>query len=175
MLVNLTRKKTFSNNPRYWYKRTTTKTTYDICVYSSWLKSSINVLSLLERKKKDDEQLCVGSKTLLEYLALHKRILEVLKIRTYTDATVKNVYTVISAWKFETMKKNWRFCWDCLWDSILPHFQLILHSYKLISKRSSSTHNSSYWWVNNTFWTSEDSPFEVGSTEYSCHLFLRHI
>ena len=42
------------------------------------------------------------------------------------------------------------------------------HCCKLLCKRSSSIHNSSYWWVNDIL-TSKDSPVEVGSTECSRH------
>ena len=53
----------------------------------------------------------------------------VLKVATNVDTTVENAYTVKSAWKCETAKKNWRFRRDCLWDAILhdgARFQSIL-------------------------------------------------
>ena len=80
------------------------------------------------RKKKDDEQFCVGGDNVF-YLVLPKCILAGLKVGTNADTTVENVYTVKSAWKCETAKKNWRFRRDCLWDAILhdgAHFQSIL-------------------------------------------------
>ena len=62
----------------------------------------------------------MGGNNTLEYLAIQKRILAVLKVDTNADTTVeRNAYTVKSAWKCETVKKNWRFCQDCLWDAIL--------------------------------------------------------
>ena len=46
-------------------------------------------------------QFCVGSdewqKYCLKYLALHKRILAILKVCTNADTTVKNAYTIKSA------------------------------------------------------------------------------
>ena len=42
-----------------------------------------------------------------------------LKVATDTDTTVENAYTVKSAQKCETAKKNRRFHRDCLWDTIL--------------------------------------------------------
>ena len=51
-------------------------------------------------KKKDDEQFCGGGNNafqVLGYLALHKRILAVLKVATNADTTVENAYTVKSA------------------------------------------------------------------------------
>ena len=52
-------------------------------------------------------------------MVLHKRILAVLKVATNADTAVENAYTVKSAWKYDTAKKNWRFHQDCLWDAIL--------------------------------------------------------
>ena len=57
----------------------------------------------------------------LEYLALHKRVLVVLKVYTNADTTVENAYTIKSAWKFDKAKKNRCFCRDCLWDAILQN------------------------------------------------------
>ena len=38
---------------------------------------------------------------------LHKHILAVLKVATNADTTVENAYTIKSAQKCETAKKNW--------------------------------------------------------------------
>ena len=101
---------------------------YDISVRSSLPTSAILVLGLLKKTEKaDNEHFWMGS--ILEYLALHKRLLAVLNVATNVDTTVENAYTVKSAWKCETAKKNWRFCRDCLWDAILHNgarFQSIL-------------------------------------------------
>ena len=95
-----------------------------VCAHNYLPTLAILALGLL--KKKDDEQFCMGG---LGYLAFHKRILAVLKVATNADTTVENAYTVKSAWKCETAKKNWRFRRDCLWDAILhdgARFQSIL-------------------------------------------------
>ena len=65
------------------------------------------------------------------------------------------IHAVKTAWKFETAKKNQCFRWDCLWEAM--HIAKLASvsvdptwcSSKIICKRSSSMHNSSYWWVNN--------------------------
>ena len=86
----------------------------------------------------------------------------VLKVATNTDTTVENAYAVKSAWKCETVKENWRFRRDCLWDTILHFFSRSWHSCMLICQCPSSTHYSSYWWVNDILTQQKLS--------HSCHL-----
>ena len=47
------------------------------------------------------------------------------------------------------------------------------HSYKFRCKRSSSIHNSSYWWVM-IFWPGEDSPLKSGPLGVAAILFSSH-
>ena len=58
-------------------------------------------------------------KRILGYLARHKHISPVVKAYANADATVKNACAVKTAWKFKTVKKNWHFRRDCLWNAIL--------------------------------------------------------
>ena len=83
------------------------------------------------------------------YLALHKRILAVLKVATNVDTTVENTYTVKSAWKYETAKKNLvETAFEMPYCMIKHVFSRSWHCCKVLYKRSSSTHNYSYRWVN---------------------------
>ena len=103
---------------------------YDVFAHSNLPTLAILAIGLL---KKKEERWWTNLRgrwlRILEYLALHKRILTGLKVDTNADITVENAYTVKSAWKCETAKKNWRFRRDCLWDAILhdgARFQSIL-------------------------------------------------
>ena len=114
--------RTFSNNLRY--KCTSTKTMYDVGTHSSLATLAIIALSLLKKKKKKERWWTISRgrrKCFFWYLALHKRISAVSKASTNADTTVENAYTVKSAWKCETAKKNQHFRWNCLWAAILHH------------------------------------------------------
>ena len=67
---------------------------YDVCAHNSLPKLSILALGLLEKRKMI---LRGQQKRFLGYLALHKRILAVLKVATNADITVENAHTVKSA------------------------------------------------------------------------------
>ena len=105
---------TLSGNQRYTC--THTKTMYDVCDHSSLPTLAILALGLLKKMMNNFAWAVI---TLFGYLALCKLVLAVLKVATNTDTNVENAYTVRSAWKCETAKKNWRFRWDSLWDAIL--------------------------------------------------------
>ena len=126
-------------------------------------------------------QFCVGSdewqKCCLKYLALHKRILAVLKVCTNADTTVKDAYTIKSAWKFDTVKEK------LVFSSRLP---LRFHIAKLaafsvdpdilISLYASAHHPytiliAGEWMI---FWLGEGSSGEVRSTDVAAILFLSH-
>ena len=49
----------------------------------------------------------------------------------------------------ESMRQQKKTGQDCLWDAMIKHvFSRSWHCCKLLCKCSSSTHNYSYWWVN---------------------------
>ena len=93
-----------------WYTCTHAKTMYNVCSHNSLPTSAILALGLLKKegkRKKDDEQLCMGGKkcfflvscTLQAYFGS-------LKVATNVDTTAENAYIIKSACRYETAKKN---------------------------------------------------------------------
>ena len=79
----------FSDNLRY--KCISTKTVQDVSAHNS-LPTFVNPLGLLkkkERRKKDDEQFCMGGKMLFWISGASQRISTVLKVCTIADTTLK--------------------------------------------------------------------------------------
>ena len=137
---------TFSGNQ--WYTCTHTKTMYDVCVHNSLPALAILALGLLKKKEKDDGQFVWAVITHFRISGASRAYFGRFKGCYQHGYYCRKCLYSQSAWKCKTAKKNWRFCWDCLWDAILHDFSQSWHCCKLTCKRSSSIHNFSYWSVN---------------------------
>ena len=111
--VDETRKQQCQFYGNQWYTSLHSHKDYVWRLCPSLPTPAILVLGLLEKKegrtkkKKDDEQFCVGSNNFLgRYWALHKHVLAVLKVATNADTTLENAYAIKSAWKYTCMRQR---------------------------------------------------------------------
>ena len=131
----------------WWYTCTHTKTMYDVCAHSNLPTSAILVLGLLEKK---DEQFAWAAIMHFRVSGASQAYFGTFKgCYQHGYYCREHLYSQISL-KVETVKKTGVFVKTALetpYYMITHIFSQSWHSCKLICKRSSSTHNSSYCWV----------------------------
>ena len=135
-----------------WYTCIHTKTIYNVCAHNSLPASAILALGLLKKKRKMMNNFVWVVITLLRICGALQAYFGSLKGCYQCGFYCREcLYSQISVKVWDSEEKmafSSRFPLRCHIERLGTFFCGSWHCCKLLCERSSSNHNSSYWWVN---------------------------